>query len=194
MPPDGGPVDPERGTGQYIRAGYARYMLPLDESSLQAVEQRRRFVRQRGNPPRWQRGRIGPAGALLTRALPGADPAAGRQAGSQLLHQLGDFTAHAAAGLLAAAAVLAWVVVGVVLGFPNWWDNVLYIVSSSVTLVMVFAIQHTQARQQSATQRKLDELLRALPAADSRLIAVEEAPDAELEALAELNLADRDQA
>lgn len=68
------------------------------------------------------------------------------------------------------------------------------LVSSSVTLVMVFAIQHTQTRQQSATQRKLDELLRALPAADRRLIAVEEAPDAELEALAELNLADRDQA
>ena len=52
-------------------------------------------------------------------------------AGSRLLHQLGDFTAHAAAGLLAAAAVLAWAAVGVVLGFPNWWDNVLYIVSSS---------------------------------------------------------------
>jgi len=48
---------------------------------------------------------------------------------------------------------------------------------------MVFAIQHTQARQESATQRKLDELLRALPAADNRLIAVEQGPDAELEAL-----------
>jgi len=59
---------------------------------------------------------------------------------------------------------------------------------------MVFAIQHTQARQQSATQRKLDELLRAQPLADNRIIAVEEAPDAELEALADLNLADREQA
>jgi len=167
---------------------------PEDAAGLQAVEQRRRFVGQRRSAPRWRRGRIGPAGALLTRALPGAVPATGRQPGSRLLHQLGDFTAHAAAGLLAAAAVLAWAAVGVVLGFPNWWDNVLYLVSSSVTLVMVFAIQHTQARQQSATQRKLDELLRALPAADRRLIAVEEAPDAELEALAELNLADRDQA
>ncbi len=59
---------------------------------------------------------------------------------------------------------------------------------------MVFAIQHTQARQQSATQRKLDELLRAMPNADDRLIAVEEAPDAELEALADRNLADREAA
>ena len=70
----------------------------------------------------------------------------------------------------------------------------LYSVSTSITLVMVFAIQHTQARQQSATQRKLDELLRAQPLADNRIIAVEEAPDAELEALADLNQADREQA
>ena len=57
---------------------------------------------------------------------------------------------------------------------------------------MVFAIQHTQARQQSATQRKLDELLRALPSADNTLISVEEAPDHELEARATLNLSDRE--
>ena len=39
-------------------------------------------------------------------------------------------------------------------------------------------------------QRKLDELLRAT-AGDNRLIAVEEAPDEELQALADLNLDDR---
>jgi low affinity Fe/Cu permease len=33
---------------------------------------------------------------------------------------------------------------------------------SAVTLVMVFAIQHPQGREQAATQRKLDELIRAL--------------------------------
>ncbi len=97
-------------------------------------------------------------------------------------------------GLIAAGAVLAWVAVGLLTGFPSWWQTVLYSVSSSITLVMVFAIQHTQARQQSATQRKLDELVRTQPSADNRLIALEEAPDAELEALADLNLADREQA
>ena len=85
-------------------------MSSFERDGLQAVEQRRRFIRQRGGEGRWRRGRIGPAGGLLTRALlPGAlpaGPAAGRQPGSRLLHQLGDFTAHAAAGLLAGAAVL----------------------------------------------------------------------------------------
>jgi hypothetical protein len=32
---------------------------------------------------------------------------------------------------------------------------------------MVFVIQHTQARHQAATQRKLDEIVRALPEADN---------------------------
>jgi len=42
---------------------------------------------------------------------------------------------------------------------------------------MVFVIQHRQSRQQVATQRKLDEILRALPPADNALIALEEASD-----------------
>ena len=41
---------------------------------------------------------------------------------------------------------------------------------------MVFAIQHTQAREQAATQRKLDELIRALPGASEKLMMLEEAP------------------
>jgi low affinity Fe/Cu permease len=36
--------------------------------------------------------------------------------------------------------------------------------------------QHTQTRQQIALQHKLDELLRALPGADERLIHLEKAP------------------
>lgn len=103
-------------------------------------------------------------------------------------------TAHSTAGLVAAGLILAWVVFGCVIEFPGWWDNALFIVSSTVTLILVFAIQHTQARQQTATQRKLDELLRALPRADNRLIAVEEAPDQELAALVEEDLETRNAA
>ena len=97
---------------------------------------------------------------------------------------------------LAVAALTAlWLVLGFVVGFPAWWNNVLYTVTSSITLVMVFVIQHTPARQQAATQRKLDEVVRALPNANNRLIAVEEAAsDVELENLADTNLDHRKQA
>jgi low affinity Fe/Cu permease len=81
----------------------------------------------------------------------------------------------------------AWFVVGVVTGFPSWWQVALYSTTSAVTVVMVFAIQHTQRREQLVIQRKLDELVRAQPQADDRMIAAEAATDAELDELMEVN-------
>ena len=63
-----------------------------------------------------------------------------------------------------------------VLGFPTHWVDVFEVSTSGVTLIMVFAIQHTQGREQAATQRKLDELIHALPGADESLMMLEEAP------------------
>lgn len=114
-----------------------------------------------------------------------------RRWSSRALHRVGEITSHAGAGLVVVAVVLLWLLLGWVQSFPTWWQATLYATSSSITLVMVFAIQHTQARQQAAIQRKLDEVLRAMTTANDRLIAVEEAPDEELEALADLNIEDR---
>lgn len=137
---------------------------------------------------RWRRGLIGPDAESPPVGV------RGRRWSSLVLHRMNEASAHSTAGLVAAALILAWVVYGFVIEFPGWWDNILFVVSSTVTLILVFAIQHTQARQQTATQRKLDEILRAIPRADNRLVAVEEAPDHELEALAGQDLAIRDEA
>jgi low affinity Fe/Cu permease len=117
-----------------------------------------------------------------------------KQWSSRVLHQIGKVSERPAAGLIAAGALVTWVAVGVSTGFPSWWENVLYSASSSVTVVMVFVLQHTQARQQAVTQRKLDELLRAEPTADDRLIALEGASDDELAALTDLSQANRERA
>ena len=113
---------------------------------------------------------------------------------SRTLHDVGDFVGTAGMGILAAASTAGWGILGTVFGFPEWWKTVLYSVTGAVTFVMVFVIQHTQARQVSSMQRKLDELLRSSSGADNRLIAVEEASDAELLALADVNVEDRRQA
>ncbi len=64
--------------------------------------------------------------------------------------------------------------------FSADWETAFVVGTSVVTLMMVFVIQHTQGREQAATQRKLDELLRALPEAESALMMLEEAPEEEL--------------
>jgi low affinity Fe/Cu permease len=160
-----------------------------------AVDERREWVdRQIQDRPasRWRRGHVTGDGAGM---VLGVDPhRRHRTRSSRTLHRFDDISSHAGAGLAAAAFVLVWLIVGLVWHFPVWWQTVLYSTSASVTLVMVFAIQHTQSRQQLATQRKLDELLRTQPAANEQLIAAEDAPDEELRALADLNMADRERA
>lgn len=106
---------------------------------------------------------------------------------SHTLHRLGDWSAKAEAGVTVAILLLAWAIVGIATGFPSWWQVALYSTSSAVTVVMVFAIQHTQRREQLVTQRKLDELVRAQPQADNRMIRAEAATDDELDDLMEAN-------
>jgi len=91
------------------------------------------------------------------------------------------------AGVTVACTLAGWAVLGIATGFPSWWQITLYSTTSAVTVVMVFAIQHTQHRQQLVTQRKLDELLRSQPEADDRMIAAETATDAELDDLMDAN-------
>ena len=88
------------------------------------------------------------------------------------------------------ACVVGWGVVGLIAGFPSWWQVALYSTTSAVTVVMVFAIQHTQHREQLVTQRKLDELVRAQPGADDRLIAAEAATDHELDELIDADVSE----
>jgi low affinity Fe/Cu permease len=74
-------------------------------------------------------------------------------------------------------------VLGAILGFPATWTTAFEVGASFITLMMVVIIQHTQGREQMATQRKLDELLRALPQAESRLMMLEEESDETIQAV-----------
>jgi len=71
--------------------------------------------------------------------------------------------------------VVILVVVIAALQFSARWVAGFEVSVSAITVVMVFAILHTQGREQAATQRKLDELIHALPGADESLMMLEEA-------------------
>jgi len=86
------------------------------------------------------------------------------------------------ASVLVISGAGAWILVSIAAGFPTRWESIFQTLVAALTLVMVFVIQHTQARQQRATQRKLDEILRALPGTDNSLLTLEHASDDELRA------------
>jgi len=100
--------------------------------------------------------------------------------GSRWTHRLGDATTHSNTSIGVLVALLVWIALGAAFDFPEWWSTTLFVATSAATLLMVFIVQHTQTRMEVATQRKLDELLRALPDADNHLIAAEAASDDEL--------------
>lgn len=84
--------------------------------------------------------------------------------------------------LIVIAADMAWVLLSVILGFPSPGERIFQTLVAAITLAMVFVIQNTQAREQAATQRKLDEILQALPGADNTLLTLEHASHDELRA------------
>jgi low affinity Fe/Cu permease len=118
----------------------------------------------------------------------------GRPLGSRIVHFLGALSESSTA-TVAVAAISAGFLIGA-LAAPRAtpWLTAFEALAAAVTLIMVFALQHTQARQQAALQRKLDEVLRALPGTDSRLVHVEDAHESELAALSDLHLQVREQA
>ena len=96
---------------------------------------------------------------------------------SRLVHRIDHLSSLPSASILVAVALVAAVIVGAGVGFSSQWETGFAVGTSVVTLIMVFVIQHTQGREQAATQRKLDELLRALPEAESSLMMLEEASE-----------------
>lgn len=95
---------------------------------------------------------------------------------SRVLYRAEHYSSLPGVAIVFIIALICAVAVGVAYGFPTRWVDCFEVSASAITLVMVFAIQHTQGREQAATQRKLDELLRALPGAESSLMMLEEAP------------------
>jgi len=111
-------------------------------------------------------------------AGPGAP--AERSRVSRWLSRLDWYASGPLAAVLVIGAAAAWIVVSIAAQFPARWEIIFQTLVAALTLVMVFVIQHTQARHQRATQRKLDEILLAMPGADNSLLTLEHASDEQL--------------
>jgi low affinity Fe/Cu permease len=90
---------------------------------------------------------------------------------------------HPTSFALACLVIVTWAVMGPFLGFSDSWQLVINTSTTIGTFLMVFLIQNTQNRDSHALHLKIDELLRALDAADTRLVDLEERSEQELERL-----------
>lgn len=99
---------------------------------------------------------------------------------SRVLHWFGELTSRASAAVAVAAVLVGFNILLTAEGSSSAWQVEFSTVAESIALVMLFVIQHTQSRQQTVVQLKLDELIRSSPHADDRLVHIEVAPDDEL--------------
>jgi low affinity Fe/Cu permease len=83
----------------------------------------------------------------------------------------------------AVAIIAAWAITGPIFGFSDTWQLVINTGTTIITFLMVFLIQNTQNRDATAVHLKLDELLRGVEGARTRLVDLENLSDEELEAL-----------
>lgn len=76
--------------------------------------------------------------------------------------------------------ICVWALAGPMMGYSTTWLLIINTVSSIVTLLMVFLIQNAQTRESIAIQAKLNEIIRAVEAAENRFIGIEKLTEKEL--------------
>jgi low affinity Fe/Cu permease len=97
--------------------------------------------------------------------------------------RISDRTGSPWAFVLAVAVVVAWLAAGPWFHYSDTWQLVINTSTTIVTFLMVFLIQNTQNRDSMVMQLKLDELLRAVEAARTGLVALEDVSDETLSQL-----------
>ena len=85
--------------------------------------------------------------------------------------------------LLGLSVVAAWGISGPIFGYSDTWQLAINTGTTIVTFLMVFLIQNTQNRDSKAMHLKLDELIRAVKAARTKLVHLEELSDEDLDSL-----------
>jgi low affinity Fe/Cu permease len=92
-------------------------------------------------------------------------------------------TGRPMAFVIAFLFILAWALSGPVFNYSDTWQLVINTSTTIITFLMVFVIQHSQNKDTTALQLKLNELIAATPTASNRLVDIEDLTSDELETL-----------
>src|SRR5258705_9651788 len=85
--------------------------------------------------------------------------------------------------IIAILVILIWIATGPIFHFSDTWQLVINTGTTIITFLMVFVIQHSQNKDTTAVQMKLNELIAATSTASNRLVDVEDLSDKELETI-----------
>jgi low affinity Fe/Cu permease len=98
----------------------------------------------------------------------------------KMSHKTSEWMGSSWSFMLAVAVIVVWAVTGPIFHYSDSWQLIINTGTTIITFLMVFLIQNTQNREAVATQIKLDELIRAVKGARTRLVHLEECTDEEL--------------
>ena len=93
------------------------------------------------------------------------------------------WSGHPAVFALACLSIIVWAVSGPIFGYSDTWQLIINTSTTVITFLMVFLIQNSQTRDSDAMHLKLDELLRAIDAAETDFIDLEERSEQEIKEL-----------
>ena len=82
--------------------------------------------------------------------------------------------------ILSLIIIIAWGLTGPMFNYSDTWQLVINTGTTIVTFLMVFLIQNTQNRDAKAIHLKLDELIKGVKGARTRLVNLQELSDEEL--------------
>ena len=98
----------------------------------------------------------------------------------RIAHQTADVVGSPWAFLFAIVVVVVWALTGPSFHYSDTWQLIINTGTTILTFLAVFLIQNTQNRDAKAIHLKLDELIRAVEGARTRLVHLEHLSDDEL--------------
>lgn len=101
----------------------------------------------------------------------------------KIAHKTSEVVGSSWAFVLALVIILIWAGSGPSNGFSDTWQLIINTGTTILTFLMVFLIQNTQNRDAKAIHLKLDELIRSVKAARTKLVDLEDMSDTELDKL-----------
>lgn len=92
---------------------------------------------------------------------------------SRIASYASDCAGHPIVSILALLSILIWLLLGPFFGWSDTWQLFINTGTTVITFMMVFLLQHAQNKDTQAIQKKLDELIHAIPRANNRVIGIE---------------------